>query len=128
VSPREQTVLLLHKAAEDEALVDEVIASANVSDQIIGFHCQQAAEKLLKALLSERDIPFRRTHDLREMMDALVDAGCPLPDKLANLDRLTPYATLFRYELPETGVRVDRRETREMIRDLRTWVEGKIGP
>ena len=50
---REQALLLLKKAADDEALLQEVIESRQVSDEIFGFHCQQAVEKLLKALLSD---------------------------------------------------------------------------
>ena len=45
---REQALLLLRKAAQDESLLDEVLDSENVSDEVIGFHCQQAAEKMLK--------------------------------------------------------------------------------
>jgi len=41
-------LLLLRKAAQDEALLDAVIGSGTVSDEVIGFHCQQAAEKMLK--------------------------------------------------------------------------------
>ena len=37
-------------AAQDEALLDAVIASDKVSDEVIGFHCQQAAEKMLRVL------------------------------------------------------------------------------
>ena len=43
---REQAPLLLRKAAQDEALLDQVLTSDQVSDEIIGFHCQQAAEKI----------------------------------------------------------------------------------
>lgn len=73
----EQALLFLKKAAEDEALLDEVLSSSRISDEIIGFHCQQAAEKLLKALLSEFGIRFRKTHDVRELMDLLEDTGHP---------------------------------------------------
>lgn len=31
---------------------------------VVCFHCQQSAEKYLKALLISRGIPFRKTHDL----------------------------------------------------------------
>ena len=41
----EQARLLFAKGCQDEALVDEVLASTQVSDEIVGFHCQQAAEK-----------------------------------------------------------------------------------
>jgi hypothetical protein len=53
----EPALLYLKKAAEDEVLLDEVLASPRVSDTVIGFHCQQAAEKLLKALLSYLNNP-----------------------------------------------------------------------
>ena len=75
---REQALLLMNKAAEDEALLDEVGASERVSDSVFGFHCQQSAEKLLKALLSVYGIAFPRTHNLRMLTDLLHDA-CHAP-------------------------------------------------
>jgi hypothetical protein len=42
--------LFLRKAGEDEALLDAVAQLNSVADVTFGFHCQQAAEKLLKAL------------------------------------------------------------------------------
>ena len=58
---REQALLLLRKAAQDEALLDEVLTSDQVSDKIIGFHCQQAAEKILEALLCDAGVRFRKS-------------------------------------------------------------------
>jgi HEPN domain-containing protein len=37
------------------------------------FHCQQAAEKALKAYLTWHDRPFRRTHDLVELGNQCVE-------------------------------------------------------
>lgn len=45
---REQALLFLRKAAQDESLLDAVLESDSVSDEVIGFHCQQAAEKILR--------------------------------------------------------------------------------
>jgi hypothetical protein len=56
-------LLFLRKAAQDEALLDAVIESDKVSDEVIGFHCQQAAEKMLKALLSDLGAAFHKTHE-----------------------------------------------------------------
>jgi HEPN domain-containing protein len=125
----EQALLYLKKAVEDEVLLDEVLASPRVSDTVIGFHCQQAAEKLLKALLSNLMVRFRRTHDLRELMDLLTDSGHTLPEALADLDILTPYAVEFRYEFlaQEQETPLDRQEARELVRRLHTWVESQIG-
>ncbi len=43
----EQAGLFLRKAAQDEALLDAVLACDSVSDEVFGFHSQQAAEKIL---------------------------------------------------------------------------------
>jgi len=73
-------------AATDDPLLDIAI-----------YHCQQAAEKAVKAWLQGQDTPFPKTHDI----DALVRrAAVSCPDfskleKAANV--LTPYATAFRY-------------------------------
>ena len=123
---REQALLFLKKAAEDEALLDEVLSSRRISDDIVGFHCQQAAEKLLKALLSELGIRFRKTHDVRELMDLLEDAGCHIPESLLDLDTLTPYGTLFRYEAIPSEATFDRKGCRSMVRSLRAWVENEL--
>jgi len=125
---REQALLLLNKAAEDEALLDEVGASERVSDAVFGSHCQQAAEKLLKALLSACGTAFPRTHNLRMLMDLLYDAGHPLPADLADVDILTPYGTLFRYEYLPPQNALDRQLSREILRRLRVHVEAGIGP
>ena len=85
MKPREQALLLLRKAAQDEALLDEVLASEQVSDEIIGFHCQQAAEKILKALLSDVGVRSRKTHEIGALKDLLAQAGHALPTNLRAL-------------------------------------------
>lgn len=116
---REQAILLFRKAREDEDLLLEILDSERVSDEIFGFHCQQAAEKLLKALLADFGIDFPRTHNLRLLMDLLGDAGFHLPAELANLDFLTPYGTLFRYEHLPSRSKLDRSLFLKMIKGLR---------
>ena len=41
------------------------------------FHCQQAAEKAWKAFLFWSDVPFRQTHNLRELGEACARASAP---------------------------------------------------
>jgi HEPN domain-containing protein len=94
MKPREQALLLLRKAAQDEALLDEVLTSERVSDEIIGFHCPQAAEKILKALLSDVGVRFRKTHEIGAFMALLAQAGHVLPDRFENLDVLTPFGAI----------------------------------
>lgn len=122
----EQALLYLKKAVEDERLLDEIIDSDRVSDEIFGFHCQQSAEKLLKALLSLMGVRFRKTHDLRELTDLLKDQGNPIPENLLEIDTLTPYGTFFRYDMLETESPFDRFAARGMVRELHEWVEKQI--
>jgi HEPN domain-containing protein len=73
--------VLLRKAEQDEYVVDRLIALSDSPDEVIGFHLQQAAEKLLKAALGVRGIPYRRTHNLGELIQcATIDvqgiSGC----------------------------------------------------
>ena len=122
----EQAKLLVKKAAEDEDLLAETLSSTRVSDEIFGFHCQQAAEKLLKALLSQASIGYSRTHNLRLLMDLLADSGQPIPSDLDDLDMLTPYGTLFRYEDLPVDVELDRETFFLRIKSLREFVEKRL--
>ena len=86
-------------ASQDEALLDAVFASEQVSDEVIGFHCQQAAEKILKALLSDLGVRFRKdARDGGAFMALLAQAGHALPEQFENLDVLTPFGAIYRYE------------------------------
>jgi len=123
---REQALLLLRKAAQDEALLDEVLASSAVSDEIVGFHLQQAAEKLLKALLSGFGVRFRKTHEIGALIELAESSGCPFPENLKNLDILTPFGAVYRYEDYDSELSLDRDSARQMIRGLRAWVESGL--
>ena len=46
---RELVQTLLHKAAQDIAVLEEVKDSEKIDDATFGFHAQQAVEKLLKS-------------------------------------------------------------------------------
>jgi HEPN domain-containing protein len=61
------------------------------------YHCQQSAEKALKAYLAFRDQPLERTHDLERLLGlaARLDSGFAALVDAA--EALNPYATAFRY-------------------------------
>ena len=104
----------------------KIISKERIRDEIIGFHAQQAAEKLLKALLMAQNIPYRKTHDLRELIDLIRDHDIQFPESLMEIRTLSPFAVEFRYDyLPtEEELPFDRQKALEMVRDLRKWVEG----
>jgi len=124
MEPLERAELLLAKAKDDEILLQEVISNEKVRDEIIGFHAQQAAEKLLKALLMAKNIPYRRTHDLRELIDLIRDNDIEFPESLMEIRTLSPFAVEFRYDyIPlEEEEEFNRKKALEMVQKLRKWV------
>ena len=94
----DQAHTLLSKAAEDAALAAKLAPDAEVSDEHIGFFCQQAAEKAIKAVLARRGIRYRRTHELAELLDVLIDHAIPFPPQVESAKELTLFAAALRYD------------------------------
>lgn len=59
-------------------------------------------------------------------MDLLADAGQPLPKDFSELDILTPYGTLFRYEDLPVEFELDRKTQYELVKSLHLFVENKL--
>lgn len=62
------------------------------------YHCQQAAEKLVKAALVAEGIHPPRSHNIGALVD-LLPSGHPLRLPLSELERLTVYAVAYRYPI-----------------------------
>ncbi len=120
--------VLLDKARQDEYVLEHLVGLPDSPDEVLGFHLQQAAEKLLKAALSRLGTSYRRTHNLSELMVLLEDTGSPLPAELVRLEELTPYATDWRYDLlPSEGTdALERVDLLALVRRLRSWVEDSL--
>ncbi|HWQ96359.1 MAG TPA: HEPN domain-containing protein [Candidatus Methylomirabilis sp.] len=128
MEPPERAELLMAKAKDDEILLEEIISNEKIRDEIIGFHAQQAAEKMMKALLMAKNIHYRRTHDLRELIDLIRDNGIEFPESLMEIRTLSPFAVEFRYDyIPmEEEEPFNRQKALEMVRELRKWVEDTL--
>lgn len=61
------------------------------------FHAQQAAEKYLKGLLQEHEIPFSKTHDLSVLLDLLLPEFPELNVLSDDVEWLSAFAVEFRY-------------------------------
>ena len=59
-------------------------------------------------------------------MDTLARSGAPLPGEFENLDILTPFGAVYRYDDYDGTVSLNRTETRALLRSLRSWVEGRL--
>ena len=119
---------LLAKAGEDEYVLDRLLGDAAAPEAVVGFHAQQAAEKLLKAALFLAGVAPPRTHNLAQLADLAASSGLKLPTECEALRWLTPYAVLYRYEgdAGEDEERLARQEVRENLRRLRAWVEERL--
>jgi HEPN domain-containing protein len=94
----------LLRLAESDLQACRVLAvHDDVADGAVGFHAQQAVEKALKVAIVLAEVELPRSHDL-EMLAEQVAAHAPLPDELAGVDWLTPWAVALRYDEPATAL------------------------
>jgi HEPN domain-containing protein len=75
----------------------------DVADRAVGFHAQQAVEKALKVAIVLAEIELPRSHDL-EMLAEQAAVRASLPNELAGVDWLTPWAVALRYDEPTTAL------------------------
>lgn len=79
------------------------------------YHCQQAAEKAMKAFLVHHGRAVVRTHDIEVLVDIAREIE-PNMDQLAEAaDVLTPYASRFRYPSAVFSVEPLREEFEEAL-------------
>ena len=120
--------LLLAKARQDEYVLEQFADNPEAADETFGFHAQQAAEKLLKAVLAAHGVIYPRTHRLGDLLDLASDRGLAVPEEFDELHGLTPFAVEYRYEFfaEEPEKPLDRAAILAQVRRLRAWVEVKL--
>jgi len=118
--PRDLARRFLALAERDARTLAALVDHRDVDDEPIGFHAQQAVEKCLKAILALHRIPFRKTHDLDELLDLLIENKLPQPPHADALDELNPYGVLLRYDL-EVNHPLDRDQVQGMVDAVRRW-------
>lgn len=82
---------------------------------VVCFHCQQCAEKYLKALLVEQGAPVPRTHNLISVLTLLV----PLHAELRSFRRGVDYLTRFAVDTRYPGDQATKRQAAAALR----WME-----
>jgi HEPN domain-containing protein len=105
----------------DDAALDLDAAMRLIADppnRLAGFHLQQAAEKLVKAVRLYRGLLITADHSIARLAEELL-ADDPWRTKLAPLAPLTSYATSFRYPSP-TGNRKDGPRRDEVLGWIQT--------
>ena len=110
------------RADLDATAAQRLLTGAPPLPSVAAFHCQQAAEKLLKAALVRVGVRPRKTHDLTSLADEAVRF---LPTLTPLADPLRPrtlWSFAFRYPLDEG---VD--EPEPTVEEIRTVLEQIFG-
>jgi len=90
------------------------------------FHCQQCAEKYLKAFLQEREIEFPRQHNLIPLMELCMIADQAFQNLLGDLEGLESFAVAIRY--PGATVSVEQAEEAfASASRIRGFIQEKLG-
>lgn len=87
----------VRKAESDYRVAKKLARGSEPFPDELCFHCQQSAEKYLKALLAELGQPIPRTHILRELLSLLVPYHSSLHSLQRGLKFLTRFAVGTRY-------------------------------
>ena len=85
------------------------------------YHCQQAAEKALKAFLTYHDIVFEKTHDLRVLLEQSISVEPAFEQWREVAEELTPYAVQFRY--PGDVLEPSMSETEQALQHAQAFVD-----
>ena len=89
------------------------------------FHAQQCAEKYLKGLLQEAEIPFGKTHNLSLLLDLLEDRYPALALIRPTLAILNAYAVEYRYP-GESAEKDVARQAVKMTEEVKQVVAGML--
>lgn len=115
------------KAENDLLNADNNLRSEVIPFDTVCFHCQQAAEKLLKAYLVGRGQAYPFTHDLFQILESILPLNSEADELRDSLAILMPYAVEIRYPddwwMPSLE---DAREAREAVAKVITWLENAL--
>jgi len=89
------------------------------------YHCQQAAEKTLKAFLTLHDVPFEKTHDLSVLLELSLAVAPSFEHWRDIAEELSPYAVRFRYS--SDVLEPERGEAEDTLQHAQSFVDFILG-
>lgn len=110
---RQEVEAWLLKARRDLDSARRLVSGAPPYRDTAVYHCQQAAEKAIKALLAARGVHFPRSHDLTLLVSLAAGILSDVPRLAEAAAVLTPYATLYRY--PDSVMEPDDADVAEAL-------------
>lgn len=116
----------VRKAEADFAAANGLARERPPPRDIVCFHCQQAAEKYIKAVIQERGSPVPKTHDLDHLVEELLPSEPFLKKVHRAAASLTRYAVDYRYPDYSATTRQMNAALRAATR-IRAEIRGKLG-
>jgi HEPN domain-containing protein len=89
---------LLALAQRDMTSFRALATHPEVDISATGFFAQQVVEKCLKSVAEYHGIVFRKTHDVDELVDLLLQHNVIMPFPSEQFSHLNPFAVILRYE------------------------------
>jgi HEPN domain-containing protein len=119
----------LYRASLDEVSADQLISGTRPVPETAVFHCQQLAEKALKAFLVSVNVPFPKIHDLVDLLALCTRQDSEFAQLLDIARALTPYATIFRYPTDQDAPDLTMAKQRlEWAKHVQTFVLDRLPP
>jgi HEPN domain-containing protein len=114
----------------DHDLGTAIVINQHIPDysDTLAFHCQQATEKYIKCLLEKHAISFKKSHDLRYLLDLLDEEISLMPELYEQIMKLNAFGVEIRY--PDTRIdlsKKDRDEAIEIAKNFRDFLKKNIG-
>ena len=126
--PLDEAILWLKHARSDLQLGKAALRTRGVLPEDACFHAQQCVEKALKALLTQRTIPFPRTHAIEVLLDLLKVHQTDIPANVDEAFGLSQYAVQTRYSGTwEPVTKKEAKAAMDRASLVLGWVEGQIG-
>lgn len=123
--PIERARRLLALAERDMTSFRALSGHPEVDISTTGFFAQQVVEKCLKAVAEYHGIVFRRTHDVDELVDLLLQHQVAIPFPPDQFSVLNPFAVILRYE--ETPyVSMSLAEMSKLVGLAHQWARGVV--
>lgn len=125
-NPQAEAAILAGKAADDAKAMQLLAPNQEISDEIVGFHAQQAVEKWLKAVLGSRGVEFEYTHDLHRLIAEVKAAVGEFPFDNPEVVALTEHAVPLRYDEILDTEPLDRHAVVHLVEQIGKWVAGQL--
>jgi HEPN domain-containing protein len=124
--PKAEAAVLASKATGDAKAMHLLAPNQEISDEIIGFHAQQAVEKWLKAVLGSRGVEFEYTHDLHRLIAEVKAAVGEFPFDVPEVVALTEHAVPLRYDEILDTEPLDRNATVALVDEVGKWADAQL--